>query len=79
MTAMRFALKGLHKTALWNPFRVRVRMAREHGACASRRGTVEAGQVSSIGVVIRAEAVIPWCFHYAKTPDRSSIRRFVFN
>ena len=30
--AMRFALKGLHKTALWNPFRVRVRMLREPGA-----------------------------------------------
>ena len=34
--AMRFALKGLHKTVLWNPFRVRVRMVREPGAAFIR-------------------------------------------
>jgi len=34
--AMRFALKGLHKTELWNPFRVRVRTVRELGAAFIR-------------------------------------------
>ena len=34
--AMRFALKGRHKTVLWNPFRVRVRMVREPGAAFIR-------------------------------------------
>ena len=34
--AMRFALKGLHKTVLWNPFRVRVRMVRKPGAAFIR-------------------------------------------
>ena len=34
--AMRFALEGLHQTALWNPFRVRVRMVREPGAAFIR-------------------------------------------
>ncbi len=33
---MRFALKGRHKIALWNPFRVRVRMVREPGAAFIR-------------------------------------------
>ncbi len=33
---MRFALKGRDKTALWNPFRVRVRMVREPGAAFIR-------------------------------------------
>ncbi len=33
---MCFALKGLHKTALWNPFRVRVRMVRQPGAAFIR-------------------------------------------
>ena len=54
--AMRFALEGLHQTALWNPFRVRVRMVREPGAtfirirgfscpmliCASLSGSIKA-------------------------------------
>ena len=34
--ALRFALKGLHKTVLWNPFRVRVRAVREPGAAFIR-------------------------------------------
>ena len=65
--AMRFALKGQHKTALWNPFRVRVRMVSQPGAafirirgfscprliCASLSGSIKAS-IKYNSFVVRA-------------------------